>query len=165
MKDKGIKPCIPDHKSRGKPVKYDKRRYKRRNRLEIMFAPLQDWRRVATRYDRCSKVFLSGTSKDAADKLVRGIKRKTRKHYSAEEKIRVVLEGLRGEESIADPDVARGSLRAFTIRGRRSSSRSASPGLQAIRHNRQQPRGRGTAFRVGSPERGKPHFVKACPRV
>ena len=42
----------------------------------------------------------SGTSKDAADKLVRGIKRKTRKHYSAEEKIRVVLAGLRGEESI-----------------------------------------------------------------
>ena len=43
----------------------------------------------------------SGTSKDAADKLVRGIKRKTRKHYSAEEKIRVVLAGLRGEDSIA----------------------------------------------------------------
>jgi transposase len=42
-----------------------------------------------------------GTSKDAADKLVRGIKRKTRKHYSAEEKIRVVLAGLRGEERIA----------------------------------------------------------------
>ena len=41
------------------------------------------------------------TSKQAADKLVRGIKRKTRKHYSSEEKIRVVLAGLRGEESIA----------------------------------------------------------------
>lgn len=41
------------------------------------------------------------TSKQAADQLVRGIKRKTRKHYSAEEKIRVVLAGLRGEESIA----------------------------------------------------------------
>ena len=43
----------------------------------------------------------SGTSKDAADKLVRGIKRKTRKQYSTEGKIRVVLAGLRGEDSIA----------------------------------------------------------------
>ena len=43
----------------------------------------------------------SETSKDAADKLVKGIKRKTRKQYSAEEKIRIVLAGLRGEESIA----------------------------------------------------------------
>ena len=36
----------------------------------------------------------SGTSKDAADKLVKGIRRKTRKQYSAEEKIRIVLAGL-----------------------------------------------------------------------
>ncbi len=42
----------------------------------------------------------SGTSKDAANKHVRGIRRKTRKHCSAEEKTRVVLAGLRGEESI-----------------------------------------------------------------
>ncbi|WP_417267411.1 MULTISPECIES: transposase [Celeribacter] len=33
--------------------------YKRRNRIEIMFGRLKDWRRVATRYDRCPKVFLS----------------------------------------------------------------------------------------------------------
>jgi transposase len=41
------------------------------------------------------------TTKDTAEKAVRDIRRKTRKQYSAEEKIRIVLEGLRGEESIA----------------------------------------------------------------
>ena len=45
LKDKGIKPCIPGRKSRGKPIKPDKRRYKRRNRIEIMFGRLKDWRR------------------------------------------------------------------------------------------------------------------------
>ena len=41
------------------------------------------------------------TSKDAAEKVVKNIRRKTRQTYSAEEKIRIVLAGLRGEESIA----------------------------------------------------------------
>ena len=41
-------------------------------------------------------------SKDSAEKAVRDIRRATRRQYSAEEKIRVVLEGLRGEESIAE---------------------------------------------------------------
>ncbi len=41
------------------PIKYDKRRYRRRHRIEIMFGRIKDWRRVATRYDRCPKVFLS----------------------------------------------------------------------------------------------------------
>ena len=36
------------------------------------------------------------------EKLVKDIRRRTRKKYSAEEKIRIVLEGLRGEESIAE---------------------------------------------------------------
>ena len=36
------------------------------------------------------------------EKLVRDIRRATRKQYSAEEKIRIVLEGLRGEDSIAE---------------------------------------------------------------
>jgi transposase len=36
-----------------------------------------------------------------AEKLVRDIRHAARKHHSAEEKIRIVLEGLRGEESIA----------------------------------------------------------------
>ncbi len=59
LKDKGIRACIPGRKQRKRAVKYDKRRYKRRNRIEIMFGRLKDWRRVATRYDRCPKVFLS----------------------------------------------------------------------------------------------------------
>src|SRR6056297_2631680 len=59
LQDKGIRACIPGRKQRKTPVKYDKRRYKRRYRIEIMFGRLKDWRRVATRYDRCPKVFLS----------------------------------------------------------------------------------------------------------
>ena len=51
LQAKGITPCIPGRKSRNKTIKYDKRRYKRRNRIEIMFGRLKDWRRVATRYD------------------------------------------------------------------------------------------------------------------
>ena len=43
----------------------------------------------------------AGTNKPTADRVVKDIRRKTRKHHSAEEKIRIVLEGLRGEESIA----------------------------------------------------------------
>lgn len=57
--DKGTKPCIPGRKSRKKTVKYDKRRYERRNRIGRMFVRLKDWRRVATRYDRSPTVFLS----------------------------------------------------------------------------------------------------------
>jgi transposase len=42
-------------------------------------------------------------SKEPAEKVVQDIRRATRKHYSAKEKIRIVLEGLmRGEDSIAE---------------------------------------------------------------
>ncbi len=41
------------------------------------------------------------STKSPAERVVRDIRRKTRKQYSAEEKIRIILEGLRGEESIA----------------------------------------------------------------
>ena len=62
LQEKGITPCIPGRKSRGKVVRYDKRRYRRRNRIEIMFGRLKDWRRIATRYDRCAKTFLSAVA-------------------------------------------------------------------------------------------------------
>ena len=42
LEQKDIKPCIPGRKSRSLTVKYDKRRYKRRNRIEIMFGRLKD---------------------------------------------------------------------------------------------------------------------------
>jgi hypothetical protein len=43
----------------------------------------------------------SGPAKEPADKIVKENRRATRKHCSAEEKILIVLEGLRGEDSIA----------------------------------------------------------------
>jgi transposase len=39
---------------------------------------------------------------EAAEKTVRDIKRSTRRHFSAEDKIRIVIAGLRGEDSIAE---------------------------------------------------------------
>jgi transposase len=44
----------------------------------------------------------SGQQGKTAERIVKDIRRRTRKHHSAEEKIRIVLEGLRGEESIAE---------------------------------------------------------------
>ena len=43
----------------------------------------------------------AGTPKPSAETVIKDIRRVTRKQYGAEEKIRIVLEGLRGEESIA----------------------------------------------------------------
>ena len=40
--------------------------------------------------------------KSSAQKTIRDIRRATRRHYSAEEKTRIVLEGLRGEDTIAE---------------------------------------------------------------
>lgn len=43
-----------------------------------------------------------GRQSQSAESIVRDIKRHTRKRYNAEEKIRIVLEGLKGESSIAE---------------------------------------------------------------
>src|SRR6516162_8534836 len=44
----------------------------------------------------------SGPEKAPAEQVVKDIRRQTRRQYSAEEKIRIVLEGLRGEENISE---------------------------------------------------------------
>ena len=51
--------------------------------------------------DKC-KMSKRSTGHETAEQHVKSIRRATRQQYSAEEKIRVVLEGLRGEQSIAE---------------------------------------------------------------
>ena len=56
---RGITPCIPPRANRKHPATYCKILYKQRHMIENLFARLKDWRRVATRYDRCAHAFLS----------------------------------------------------------------------------------------------------------
>ena len=56
---KGIAPCIPSSRSRKHPFSYDKVLYRQRHKVENLFAKLKDWRRIATRYDRCGHTFFS----------------------------------------------------------------------------------------------------------
>jgi transposase len=56
---RGTAPCIPPTKSRKKPLDYDKALYRQRRKIENLFAKLKDWRRIATRYDRCAHAFFS----------------------------------------------------------------------------------------------------------
>jgi transposase len=58
------------------------------------------WFIVAIRGAKMSQK--SGSVKEPAEKVVKDIRRATRKRHSPEEKIRIVLSGLRGEESIAE---------------------------------------------------------------
>ena len=44
----------------------------------------------------------SGPLREPADQVVKAIRRATRRHFSAEDKIRIVLDGLRGDASIAE---------------------------------------------------------------
>jgi len=55
----GITPCIPARKNRKRPHLHDERLYKARHRIENAFAKLKDWRRIATRYDRCADIYMA----------------------------------------------------------------------------------------------------------
>jgi len=59
LENKGIAPCIPSRSGRKVPIPHDETRYRKRHKIENSFAHLKDWRRVAIRFDRCPKVFLS----------------------------------------------------------------------------------------------------------
>ena len=56
---RGITPCIPSKANRKIPIPHDKDLYRQRHKIENMFGKLKDWRRIATRYDRCAHTFLS----------------------------------------------------------------------------------------------------------
>lgn len=59
LEERGIKPVIPGKSNRKKPIRYDKEAYKARNVIERCFCRLKDFRRIATRYDRLARNFLS----------------------------------------------------------------------------------------------------------
>ena len=54
-----IEPCIPPRSNRKTPPDFDKDQYKQRHKIESSFARLKDWRRIATRYDRCADTFFA----------------------------------------------------------------------------------------------------------
>ena len=54
----GTMPCIPPRKNRKVQHAYDAALYRQRHHVENMFAKLKDWRRIATRYDRCADIFM-----------------------------------------------------------------------------------------------------------
>ena len=59
LRTRGIRPCIPGRAGRIIAIRHDKKTYRDRQRGEIMFGRLKDWRRIHTRYDRCAHTFMS----------------------------------------------------------------------------------------------------------
>ena len=59
LQNAGTKVVIPNKSNRKKPYAFDEQAYKARNVVERMFCRLKDFRRIATRYDKLAKNFLS----------------------------------------------------------------------------------------------------------
>ena len=59
LRVKWIAPCIPPRSNRKTKIEYCKTLYKQRHKVENTFAKLKDWRRIATRYDRCVDIFFA----------------------------------------------------------------------------------------------------------
>ena len=58
----GTDACTPSSRSRKIPIPHDQTFYRRRHRTENLFARLKDWRRIATRYDRCAHTFMAAVT-------------------------------------------------------------------------------------------------------
>ena len=57
---RGAQAVIPSTASRSAPIPYDRDAYRARNLVERLWCRLKDWRRIATRYDKLARNFLSG---------------------------------------------------------------------------------------------------------
>ncbi len=62
LKAKRTTPVIPGTRSRKRPIRHDRRRYRDRWRIEAAFCRLKDFRRVATRYDKLASNFASAVA-------------------------------------------------------------------------------------------------------
>ncbi|MBQ8362816.1 MAG: transposase [Thermoguttaceae bacterium] len=57
-RDVGLKPVVPPKRNRREPWTYNKKLYKRRNEVELFFRRIvEDFRRIATRYDKLDVMF------------------------------------------------------------------------------------------------------------
>jgi transposase len=59
IEDQDVAACIPPKKNRKEQIAYCETTYKKRHKVENLFAKLKDWRRIAMRYDRCVHTFKS----------------------------------------------------------------------------------------------------------
>lgn len=62
LREANIVPVIPGRRNRKREIQYDKKRYKDRHLVENAFCRLKDFRRVATRYDKLARNFLSAVA-------------------------------------------------------------------------------------------------------
>ena len=73
--------------------------------------------------------FKSNQPKDSAEQVTKNIRRATRRHYTSEDKIRMVLSGLRGKAALLKCDARRVLRRALNTAGARGVSRSGQEAL------------------------------------
>jgi transposase len=71
LEGRGIEPAIPPLKCRKRPIAYDKKIYRQRNKVERLFSKLKQFRRVATRYDKLDLSFLAFVHLTAALVMIR----------------------------------------------------------------------------------------------
>ena len=62
LREKGITPFIPGKRGRKRKIRHDERRYRERWRIEATFNRLKDFRRIATRYDKLTRNYISAVA-------------------------------------------------------------------------------------------------------